>query len=217
LDVLFVEDGKRTWRYGFPPMHYPTHCTSYLVGVTGERLTTATCTGWGDDSQFLKDNVYKNPFWNETAFFTTDQGHSFRVGVYWNAPVGGCERGQWYGQKMSFFDPNSNGGGYVIRRLGKQVEKDDAGFERALAEYEQYEQPQWWKMDMLPEPLRHDSGHDGSHTFLTHEFIDALIHDRRPEVDIYQALAYTAPGIVAHQSALKGGKPLKIPSFDPKA
>lgn len=41
--------------------------------------------------------------------------------------------------------------------------------------------------------------------FLTHEFIDALVHPRRPAVDIHEALAYTVPGIVAHASAEKGG------------
>ena len=63
--------------------------------------------------------------------------------------------------------------------------------------------------------LRHDSGHEGSHTFLTHEFIDALIHSRKPAVDVYEAVAFTAPGIVAHQSALKGGEQMKVPGFDP--
>jgi hypothetical protein len=33
-------------------------------------------------------------------------------------------------------------------------------------------------------------------------------------VDISEALAYTAPGIVAHQSALQAGERLKIPNFD---
>jgi hypothetical protein len=33
-------------------------------------------------------------------------------------------------------------------------------------------------------------------------------------VDVYEAVAFTAPGIVAHQSALKGGEQMKIPSFD---
>jgi hypothetical protein len=66
---------------------------------------------------------------------------------------------------------------------------------------------------MLPEPLRHDSGHDGSHTFLTHEFIDALVHDRRPAIDIDEALAYTVPGIVAHASALEGGRQMRIKQF----
>jgi len=216
LEALWFDGGKKTWRHSFPPMNYPTHCTAYLVGVTGERLTSVSCLGWGDNSPLMKDNQYRNPFWNETAFFKTDKGHAFRVAVYWKGPLRGCERGQWYGEKMSFFDPNPNGLGSIIIRMGDQTETDDAGFVRQLSPFEQYNQPQWWKTDMLPEPLRHDSGHDGSHTFLTHEFIDALVHGRRPAVDVYEAVAYTAPGIVAHQSALKGGRQMKIPSFDPK-
>ncbi|MCS6862012.1 MAG: Gfo/Idh/MocA family oxidoreductase [Abditibacteriales bacterium] len=216
LESLFFDaQGNRTWRYGFPPMHYPTHCTGYLVGVTGERMTQVSCIGWGDDSPILKDNVYKNPFWNETAFFTTDKGNAFRVGVYWNAAVGGCERGQWIGDKMSFYDPHPNGVGSIIRRASGQTEKDDAGFIRQLPELEKHQQTQWWQTDMLPEPLRHPSGHDGSHTFLTHEFVDALVNNRRPEIDIYAALAMTVPGIIAHQSALRGGEQMKIPQFDP--
>ena len=49
---------------------------------------------------------------------------------------------------------------------------------------------------------------------LTHEFIDALVNKRKPAIDIYEALAFTVPGIVAHKSALEGGAPMKIPSFD---
>jgi predicted dehydrogenase len=214
LDVLSHDkQGNRTWRYGLAPMHYPTHCTGYLLGVTGEKLTQVSCTGWGSDSQELKDNAYKNPFANETAFFTTDQGHGFRVGIYWDAPVGGCERGEWYGEKMSFFDSSANGGGPVLRRTGNQTETDDAGFARSLPEFEAYEQPQWWQTEMLPEPLRHPSGHDGSHTFLTHEFIEALIQGRPPAIGISEALNMTVPGIIAHQSALQGGKQLPIPAF----
>ena len=66
---------------------------------------------------------------------------------------------------------------------------------------------------MLPAPLRHNSGHYGSHTFLTNEFVMALVENRRPAVDVYEAIAYTAPGSVAHQSALKGGESLRVPDF----
>jgi len=31
---------------------------------------------------------------------------------------------------------------------------------------------------------------------------------------VHEALAYTAPGIVAHQSALQGGVQMKVPSYD---
>jgi len=215
LETLYFENGKRTWRHGIAPMHYPTHCTAFLTGVTGERLTEVTCHGWGDDDPICKDNVYDNPFWNESAMFKTDQGHGFRVNVWWKGAHRGCERAQWIGDRMSFYCGDPNGLGPVIVRSAEgRKEKDDAGFVRDLPEREAYQQPEWWKTDMLPEPLRHNSGHHGSHTFLTHEFVDALTHDRRPAIDIHEALAYTVPGVVAHESALRGGELMKIPQFD---
>jgi predicted dehydrogenase len=217
LEALFFEQGRRTWRHGLAPMNYPTHCTAHLVGVTGERLTEVSCLGWGDDDPILKDNAYHNPFWNETAFFKTNRGHPFRVAVYWKGAHRGTERAQWYGDKMSFFFPHPNGLGPVIVRSGRQTEKDSGGFARQLPEFERYQQPEWWNTDLLPAALLHGSGHEGSHTFITHEFIDALLRRRRPAVDVYEAVAMTAPGIVAHQSALKGGEQIRIPSFDPAA
>ena len=68
--------------------------------------------------------------------------------------------------------------------------QDDAGFVQGRPKLQHYEQPEWWETDMLPEALRHGSGHHGSHTFLTHEFIDALINERKPVVDIYEALTH---------------------------
>lgn len=214
LESLFFENGKKTWRHGFAPMHYPTHSTALLVGVTGERLTEVTCQGWGDDDPILQDNVYNNPFWNETAQFTTDRRNACHCYVWWKGAHRGVERAEWIGTDMSFYGAHQNGRGPMIVRNGKGLkEKDDAGFERDLLPFERYKQPMWWKTDLLPEPLRHDTGHQGSHTFLTHEFIDALKHERRPTVDIYEALAYTVPGIIAHESALRGGERLKIPQF----
>ncbi len=49
-DRLSFYKGKRTWRYGYPPMLYPTHSTAFHVGVTGERLTRVSCLAWGDDN-----------------------------------------------------------------------------------------------------------------------------------------------------------------------
>ena len=214
LEVLFFENGEQTWRHGLPPMLYPTHCTSFLIAVTGERLTHVTGMGWGDKSLLLKNNPYNNPFWNETAFFETDRGNPFRVEVNWKGALREIERGEWRGSKMSFFSAHHAGEQHTIVHSAEEIGHDDAGFKNKRNTVEKYDQPQWWKTTMLPEPLRHNSGHDGSHTFITHEFIDAIVNDRQPEVDIYEALAYTAPGIVAHESALKGGEHMKIPNFD---
>jgi predicted dehydrogenase len=211
LESLFFDRGERTWRYGFPPMHYPTHCTAHLLSVTGERITDVTCIGWGDDDPILKDNVYRNPFWNETALFRTNRGTAFRVQVWWKGAHRGTERAQYHGNKMSFFFNHPNGLGPATVRWSVDREKDSAGFARQRAALEQYETPKWWATDMLPPSLRHDSGHEGSHTFLTHEFVDSVLRGRKPVVDIYEAAAYTVPGIVAHQSALRDGEQHKVP------
>ena len=68
---------------------------------------------------------------------------------------------------------------------------------------------------MLPEPLRRPRGHGGSHRFLTHEFIDALVRGRKYAVDVHEAAATTVPGIIAHESAQRGGEQLEVPQFDP--
>ena len=114
--------------------------------------------------------------------------------------------------------PHHNGlDNYYIISRSNQTTKDAGGFVVNLPRYGRYEQPKWYETDMLPAPLRTlgDTGHEGSHAFLTHEFIDALAHNRKPAVDVYEALAYTVPGIIAHESALKGGARLTIPQFDP--
>jgi predicted dehydrogenase len=214
LESLWFEDGKPTWRHGLPPLLYPTHCTSFLVSVTGERLTHVSGIGWGDNSDLLKNNPYNNPFWNGTAFFKTSKGNPFRVEVNWKGALRSAERGEWRGDKMSFFSAMTESDEHTIVRAVEKMGKDDAGFKVSENVVETYKQPKWWQTDMLPEPLRHNTGHDGSHSFLTHEFIDSLLNNRRPVVDVHEALAYTAPGIVAHQSALKDGEYMKIPDFD---
>lgn len=215
LESLFYNaDGSKTWRHGFPPMYYPTHCTAHLVGVTGERLTEVSCHGWGDNDPILQDNVYENPFWNNTAMFKTDRGNSFYCKVWWKGAHLGNERAEWIGDKMSFYGPNRTYASppMIVNRT-ETKDSDDAGFTRSKTDSIPYEQVEWYMTDRLPAPLRHNSGHQGSHTFLTHEFVSALKEGRAPTVDIYEALSYTVPGIVAHQSALNDGESMKVPVF----
>jgi len=214
LETLWFEDGKPTWRHGLPPLLYPTHCTAFLIGITQERLTKVSALGWGDKSPLLQNNPYNNPFWNETAFFKTNKDKPFRVEVNWKGALRNTERAEWRGDKMSFFSSTEEGKDHTIVREADGTGKDDAGFQHKVNITESYPQHNWWETDLLPEPLRHNSGHDGSHSFITHEFIDSLIHNRQPKVNVYEAIAYTAPGIVGHQSALKGGDYLDIPNFD---
>lgn len=209
-NLMFEANGLPSWRHGFPPMHYPTHCTGMIIPVTGERLTEVTATGWGDEDEILRTNLYENPFWSETAMFKTSGGHSARVAVYWKVASGGTERSQFLGSDMSCYMHRPGDVPAMIARREKGVVKKNQ-YDESRIVTEPFEAPDHY--EMLPEPLRHPSGHGGSHTFITHEFVLAVLTQRQPEVDIYEALAYTIPGIYAHQSAMQGGTTLKIPDY----
>lgn len=193
-------DGTPSWRFGFPPMHYPTHSLGYLVGVTRERIRKVSCLGWGSrEHPFLTENAYDNPFWNCAAMMQTDKGHMCRCNVFWLCAAGG-ERAQWFGDQASLYMRN----GGVHSDIQRQRMKSPR--EAVIPEY--------WKSDMLPEPMRHRAGHGSSAVFISAEFVNALLEEREPEIDLYESLAMTVPGIVAHESALKDGEQLTVPQFD---
>jgi hypothetical protein len=56
-------------------------------------------------------------------------------------------------------------------------------------------------------------GHGGSHPHLVHEFVSALMDDRDPFPNAVQSANITCAGILAHQSAMKGGDRLRLPDF----
>lgn len=191
--------GKPTpkgWRYGFPPMWYPTHSTAFHVGVTGERFTRVSCLGWGNDTPVLRDNPYGNPFCNQCALFATESGNMCRCNVMWWIHASG-ERAQWLGENLSVYMAGPSGQPLAVKTRDETVPQ-------AVPDY----------LQMLPEPMRVGTGHGNSHGFLTHEFVAALVERREPAVDLYESLAMTVPGIVAMESSLKGGEQLKVPAFD---
>mgnify|MGYP005841049833 CR=1 FL=1 len=195
---LSWRDGKRTWRYGYPPMLYPTHSTAFLVGATRERLVKVSCIGTGDPEEpALRDNDYGNTFMNGMAMFLTDKGHPFRCNVAWDIFADG-ERAQWFGNKGAVYSAGSAGQPFTIR-IGHETIST---------------LPDYW--GLLPETMRYDSGHGASHPFITNEFVMALVEDREPAIDLYESLAFCVPGIIAHESAKRDGEQLSVPQFERK-
>ena len=83
---------------------------------------------------------------------------------------------------------------------------------------------------LLPEPIRrftlpseiHDAGHlsflqggghGGSHPHMVNEFLNSLADNRDPWPNATQSANWTCVGILAHESALQGGKVLNLPDF----
>lgn len=55
--------------------------------------------------------------------------------------------------------------------------------------------------------------HGGSHGHLMSEFVDAILRDRKPWIDVAQSLNVTVSGIIAHESALRDGEWMSIPQY----
>jgi predicted dehydrogenase len=182
-------DSYKGWRDGLPPQWYPTHSNAYYVGVTGGSFTEVSCMGTPSEFDYLqaKNNRYKNPYGTEIALFRTSEGGMARMGVSWDSPGYGGEMGRVRGQKGSYYNDHGKYDGLV---------KDLPEFKRP------------------PLPPTVDPGsHGGSHGYLMNEFVLSILEKRKPLVDVAQALNMTVAGIVAHESAMKGGELRKIPQF----
>ena len=62
-------------------------------------------------------------------------------------------------------------------------------------------------------PVSVGAHHGGSHPFLVHEFISSIAEGREPLVGALRAAAWTAPGVCAHESALRGGERIEVPDY----
>jgi predicted dehydrogenase len=174
------------WRVGAPPQWYPTHSNAYYVGVTDGSFTEVSCMGIPSLTPWLQaeNNRYKNPFGTEVALFRTSEGGMSRMAVSWDTPGFSGEMGRVRGQRGTYY--------------GKYE-----GQEKNLPPTARPPLP----------PRVQAGGHGGSHGQLMNEFVTAILENRQPLVDIVQALNMTVSGIVAHQSALRDGEPMKIPQY----
>ncbi len=182
-------DSFKGWRIGLPPLWYPTHSTAYYIGVAGKRFTSVSCAGFNVGLPEYKPgaNKYNNPFSDEVALFATSEGGASRMLMCKGIYNLIVEQGRVFGER-----------GYM----------DGTEYHGSAKELPDTVRP------ALP-PGVSAGGHGGSHGYLTDEFITSILQDREPLVNIYAALAMTVPGIIAHQSALKGGETLKVPQYDP--
>lgn len=202
---------KPTWSWGYPPMLYPTHCTGMIIPVTGERFTEVTAYGWGDGHPMLKENTYGNsPYFHTVGLFKTDKGHCSRISIGWHIAAGGTERALFYGDRGSYIMSRPEGSPATVV---KQLDTPDLPFGIYTGVVESKAAERQSHLESLPPELRVASGHGGSHTHITHEFIRAIVEDRHPQVNVWEAVAYTMPGVIAQQSALEGGRRLKIRDY----
>jgi predicted dehydrogenase len=195
-------DSYRDWRKNGCPMWYPTHATAYYVGVTHGSFLEVTCQGTAPfDKSKRRPNGIGNVFNSEVGLFRTSEGGLSRM-IVCRSQGEYLEAGRIRGEYAGYDSHNGRTGGFVGDAAGTlRLEQAIDGGLRT-------------KKYALP-PGVAAGGHGGSHGYLADDFIDAILRQRKPAVDVIDALNMTVPGYYAHLSAMKDGESLKIPQYSP--
>ena len=240
MSVGFYEayqySGGENWKQtaSYPPMLYPTHSVSMILSVTGTRMTEVSCMGFidqHDDGVFRADvSLWGNTFSNETALFRTANGGMCRINEFRRVGYRAHPevRMSLFGTEANF-EEQTHGRVWNTRTPGETKDLSDllrckppvqmnpaeyehiapdlrAGFFTGLSPVHPVER--------LPkEFIGLPNGHEGSHQFLVLDFIEAVLSGNLPPVNVWEAARYDVPGIIAHESAKRGGELLKIPDF----
>ncbi len=214
-------DGWPNYWPGLPPMWYATHCVGPMLALTDAAAEYVSCFGSGTIRPELVQH-YQSPFAVETAHVKLrDSDLTARIiRSLFDTARQYRESIDVYGSKKSFEWTLIEHEPHVLHT----AKRPEAKIPKKV------QVPDYARR--LPAPLRpfttkgiydlgkkthlsftQGAGHGGSHPHLAHEFITALVEDREPYPNAKRSANWTCVGLCAHESALKGGKIVKLPRF----
>jgi predicted dehydrogenase len=201
--------------YGMPPMHYATHAVSPLLHLAGARAESVVCFGSGK----IRDEYvekYGSPFAIETALGSLDAGGLACVVTrsLFDTIRQYRESFDVYGTEGSFEWEQIIGDGPVLYSGFEDAERVEVP---DYAHYLPDEIAPFTTGGVYDDEHEHTSfiqggGHGGSHPHLVHEFVSSVLEGRKPVGHGAEAANWTLTGICAHESAMKGGERLAIPT-----
>ena len=239
----FKHSAGDDWRKpaGIPPMFYPTHSISMILSaLPGEHIKKVSCFGYEDhnvdDIYGNGKNYWDNPFSNETALFSLSGGGVMRVNEFRRVGInkpssyitafygdeGSYEcsvtqhtfqRGHSApdGPRIEYLDELINTYRYIEDKHAGTIDmtKDPCSV-RYIEGFSPIQD-----LSRLPEPFREKNihAHYNSHPFLVDDFVRSVKADKLPPNNAWDAARYMVPGLVAHESALKGGITMDVPDF----
>ncbi len=231
-------DGWPEYWPGLPPMHYATHCVGPSLALTRAQAEYVSCFGSGTIREELIPK-YNSPFAIETThikFRNSDLSARIHRSLFDTARQY-RESFDVYGSKKTFEWPLIEGEGPVIH-TAKRSQAESAervkvpDYAHLLpAEIRLFTTTPISELDEVRNAASSDGadpdgthahlindpgsleGHGGSHPHLVHEFVTALIEDRDPFPNAVQSANWTCVGILAHESAMKGGDKIYLPEF----
>jgi len=200
-------DGTPTWRtiwqVGRNGVTYPTHSLGPCLQWMKERVKSLTCLGTGVRTVPHYVNEDTTVMLCRTE---SDRMANIRLDMVSNRP-----------HVMDYYSLQGTKGCFEAKRAAGEVDRvwleDYAKDEQTwqpLTDFEDEFMPDIWRNP--PEEAK-KSGHGGGDYFVVREFVDSIINDAKPPIDVYDSLEFTAPGLVSEMSINQGGVPLPVPDF----
>jgi predicted dehydrogenase len=215
-------DGWPGYWPGLPPMHYATHCVGPALGLMRSEAEYVSCFGSGTIREEMH-SCYGSPFAVETThvkFKDSDvSAHIYRS--LFDVARQYRESFEVYGSKKSVEWPLIEHRPLVVHtaklpepEIPAEVECPD--FAHYLPEEIQlFTKGGVYGGDGGEEHLSftQGAGHGGSHPHLVDQFVKMLVSGTDSYPNPVESANITCTGILAHESALKGGEIIRLPEW----
>ena len=208
-DRAVYPNGKTSWRsywqLGKRGAFYPTHSLGPVMQwFQGDRIKSISCfgSGWHTDNRFRQDDTSLTLCQLESGKLI-----KIRVDCISNRP-----------HNMSYYSLQGTKGCYEASRgLNDSPKIWFEGMDESNDKVE-------WKplkdfYEYLPERYQNatedqkSAGHWGGDFFIIEDFVNAIINDEKPIIDIYDACEWTAVGLLSELSVMNGGRTIDMPDF----
>lgn len=193
---------KKTWRNHFRnPIVYIPHELSPLLKILDDRVVSVSCLT--ADTRMYGDAVEMLDF--QCALMHTAKGSDIRIANSFVAPRVGGWFHHWYhimgtDGMLECARPGWGQDGEIIVHKDGTIERTQYG----------------WAPETYPfgdaEAL-----HAGLESYVCQEYYNAIRHQAPNELNIYTAMESVLPGIIAAESAARGGQMLEVPDVRPSA
>lgn len=234
FNEAYAANGGDNWKAtaSFPPMLYSTHSVSAVLSITGASATAVTCIGLKDtatDGIFDPEvSLWRNDQSNQIALFETSDGGVLRIAELrrvGTAPLEPTVRMSIFGTEGSF-EQQVGYASWATKSDFDIVTQQISTFsdvENPLSIKPGFASEGLWdggfakvhdRSQLPKEFLGLSNGHGGSHQFMVDDFVMDAVGEREAPMDVHDAARFTAPGIIAHESAHAGGIKLEIPNFE---
>jgi predicted dehydrogenase len=214
-------DGWPNYWPGLPPMYYATHCVGPVLGLTRAEAEYVSCFGSGTIREELQQH-YNSPYAVQSTHikFKNSDITAYIYRSLFDTARQYRESFEVYGSKKSVEWPLIEGNPLVVHTAKKpepEIPEEVAcpDFAHLLPkEIQRFTTGGVYDTDEHQHlSFTQGAGHGGSHPHLVHEFISALANKRQPFPNAKQSANITCVGILAHESAKKGGEIVRLPEF----